>query len=413
MIRRFGLLYALFSVLVLVLLVVLVLVRLTNARSGNLDEAEASFQRLRSQLAGQSDGDTPATTLLRDYASIVPTARAVVLFDPERGLRYVWTADADLLAVPQNDLSAFRGFPGYDLNDVSQVRLRDEVSLPGGSDFYIDVVYRVLSFGDAYPALRDSLISLLVFAFLTVLVALALGRAEAARADGTPARPRNEPSHRSHPPAATPSADRTADSTPQPSESTPPPAPETHERASSADPDHDYEEIPVEEIAIEPGDPGTLFNPVTGLSHRDHLERRLGLELERSAYNDQDLTCLIIRFQTMSGEDAYAERAKQILATFQFEDLCFEYDPTSYCVVLPNTELPQGLRQAESFRKRHPDSIIGLSARNGRLVEARRVLTEAERSLSHAANESGGIVGFRPDPRKYRQFVTQHLATEE
>ena len=131
MIRRFGLLYALFSVLVLILLVVLVLVRLTNARSANLDEAEASFQRLRSQLAGQSDADTPATTLLRDYASIVPTARAVVLFDPERGLRYVWTADADLLAVPHSDLSAYRGFPEYDLNDVSQVRLRDEVSLPG------------------------------------------------------------------------------------------------------------------------------------------------------------------------------------------------------------------------------------------------------------------------------------------
>lgn len=396
--RRFGLLYTVFSVVVLVVLVVLVLARLTNARSANLDEAEASFQRLRSQLAEPDDGDRRATDVLRDYASVVPTARAVVLFDPERGLRYVWTADSDLLDVPGSDFSGFRGFPEYDLKDAGQVRLRDQVTTADGSRFYLDVVYRVLSFPDAYPALRDSLISLLVFAFLTVLVALVLGRADApaATSEREPATgPRDEPPARPAP------------------EPPPRPAPETHESAARAEPDRAYEEIPVEEIATDPGDPGTLFNPVTGLSHREHLERRLGLELERSAYNDQDLTCLIIRFPEIAGEDTYVDRAKQILATFQFEDLCFEYDETSYCVVLPNTELPQGLRQAESFRKRHPDSTIGLSARNGRLVEAHRVLTEAERSLNHAANEPGGIVGFRPDPRKYRQFVTQHLASEE
>lgn len=411
MIRRFGLLYTVFSVLVLVVLVVLVLGRLTNARNTNLSEAEASFGRLRSQLAERSEAEAPATEMLREYASIVPTVRAVVLFDPERGLRYVWTADADLLTVPGSDFAGFRGFPEYRLNDVSQVRLRDQIALDDGSRFYLDAVYRVLSFTDAYPALRDSLVSLLVFAFLTVLVALALGRADGApsrtRAASAPAYPTGAPVEAPVPEAPAPEPEYA------PPGSNAVVAPETHDRPPEPDWDHSYEEISVEEIATEPGDPGTLFNPVTGLSHRDHLERRLGLELERSAYNDQDLTCLIVRFPGLTGEEAYVEGAKQVLGTFQFEDLCFEYDPTSYCVVLPNTELPQGLRQAESFRKRHPDSIIGLSARNGRLVEANRVLTEAERSLDHAANEPGGIVGFRPDPRKYRQFVTQHLAGEE
>ena len=41
-----------------------------------------------------------------------------------------------------------------------------------------------------------------------------------------------------------------------------------------------------------------------------------------------------------------------------------------------------------------------------------RLLAEAERSLDHARTEPGGIVGFRPDPRKYRQFVTQHLRND-
>lgn len=409
MIRRFGLLYTVFSIVVLAVLVVLVLGRLTNARNANLDEAEASFQRLRSQLAERSETDAPATDVLREYASIVRTARAVVLFDPDRGLRYVWTAEADLLAVPGGDFAGFRGFPEYRLDDVSQVRLRDQVAVADGSRFYLDVVYRVLSFGDAYPALRDSLVSLLVFAFLTVLVALALGRGERVRASAPTATRSPEPAGA---PVEAPEDEEPTPEQPR-AQTVSSPAPETHEPAAETDGDHSYEEIPVEEIATEPGDPGTLFNPITGLSHREHLERRLGLELERSAYNDQDLTCLIVRFPSLPGEEAYAERAKQVLATFQFEDLCFEYDATSYCVVLPNTELPQGLRQAESFRKRHPDSIIGLSARNGRLVEAHRVLTEAERSLNHAASEPGGIVGFRPDPRKYRQFVTQHLGSEE
>jgi len=196
--------------------------------------------------------------------------------------------------------------------------------------------------------------------------------------------------------------------------------PETHATRPAAGPESEdfaFEEIPLEELATQPGDPGTLFNPVTGLSHHDHLERRLGLELERSAYNDQDLVCLLVRFAGLSGagtgSEAYVERARQILSTFQFEDLCFEYDDSTYCVVLPNTELPQGLRQAESFHKRHPECHIGLSARNGRLVEARRILTETERSLSHAATEPARVVGFRPDPRKYRQFVTRQMSVEE
>ncbi|MFW6291425.1 MAG: hypothetical protein ACOC7V_03780, partial [Spirochaetota bacterium] len=193
-------------------------------------------------------------------------------------------------------------------------------------------------------------------------------------------------------------------------------APETHDHRPVEEAEADdlaYEEISLEELATQPSEPGTLFNPVTGLSHHDHLERRLGLELERSAYNDQDLVCVLVRFAQLSGPEAYVERARQILSTFQFEDLCFEYDENTFCVVLPNTELPQGLRQAESFHKRHPDCHIGLSARNGRLVEARRILTETERSLGHAATEQAGVVGFRPDPRKYRQFVTRQMSVDE
>ncbi len=394
MTRRFGLIYTIFSILVLTVLTVLAIGRLSSARTANLDEAQSSYQRLRAQLV-EAGAAPPVSNALREYATVVPTVQSLVLFDPDRGLRYVWTADNGILAIDRDAFDSFRGFPDYRLNDVRQIRFRDDVA----EDFYLDAVYRVLSFEDAYIPLRDSLIALLGFAFVTVLIVLALGHSGSTRVG-----PEEAPTTHSTPsPEVEPVISSAA-------------TPETHDHrpagAANAE-DFAYEEISIDELATEPGEPGTLFNPVTGLSHHDHLERRLGLELERSAYNDQDLVCLLVRFAELSGPEEYVERAKQILSAFQFADLCFEYDDSAFCVVLPNTELPQGLRQAESFHKRHPECHIGLSARNGRLVEARRLLTETERSLSHAATDSARVVGFRPDPRKYRQFVTRQMSVDE
>ena len=441
--RRFGLLYTIFSLVVLAVLVILVLVRLNTARALNIDEVEASYRRLQGQLRTESMTLDQVPDILRDYASIVPSVDALVFYHPELGIRYAWSSTATLVAVSRSELDDYRGFPEYRLNEITQYQARDPISLAGEASrpdgtFYLDAVYTVLGFDDAYLPLRDSLISLLIFAFLTVLVLLGLNRPvrDAESGDGSPAPPATSEARTSraaHAAAGTsespgsgqpaaiaqhetaaPAAGRDRES----ASSQPTPQPESDEAPAqrtvspAADDRFSYEEISLEEVATDPGEPGTLFNPITGLSHRDHLDRRLSLELERSAYNDQDLTCLLVRFAHLQADDEFVEKAKQILATFQFEDLCFEYDENTFCVILPNTELPQGIRQAEAFRKRHPDALLGLSARNGRLVEAQRVLKEAERSLSHAASEPGGIVGFRPDPRKYRQFVTQHLDGE-
>ncbi len=398
MYRRFGLIYSIFSLLVLVGLIVLVLARLSSTRSANLAEMEASFRRLQNDVAISAAGDHSLSQVLREYTRVVPSVRALVAYDLERGLRYVWAADTALLGFTRTELESFRGFPTYRLNDISEVRLREQLPSPQDGRLYLDAVYRVLTFSQAYPALRDSLIALIGFAFLTVLVILALdrtGRAAAAAADVPPV-----------------AAERGAEASPGRAAKSAQGRARTDAPPDAPEPDHeeDFEEVPVEELATDPGEPGTLFNPVTGLSHRLHLDRRLGLELERSAYNDQDLACLLVRFAGISGGEAYVTRAKQVLATFQFEDLCFEYDDSTFCVILPNAELPQALRQAQAFRAQHPQSTIGLSSRNGRLVEAHRILMEADRSLRHAEKEPGRIVGFQPDPRKYRQYITQQTS---
>lgn len=390
MYRRFGLLYVVFSLLVLAVLVVLVVVRVNTTREFNVQEAQTSFIRLQGRIRealdagdGRIGGGDPGP-IIREYAEQVPTVQAIVLYDPNEGFRYVWTSNVDILPFAKSDLSEFRGFPSYDISEVSQIKTSAPFDIDSSSRLYVDGIYGVLSFSDVYAPLRDSLITLLAFAFVTVLIAIGLNMSRKPRA--TDDHPADQPAETARP-------------------DTPPEAP--------AEPL--LEEVDIEEIATDPGEPGTLFNPVTNLSYREHLEKRLGLELERAAYNNQDLTCILVRFEDAAeGSDAYNQRAEQILASFRFEDLCFEYGNDAFCMILPNAELSRGIREAESFKGDHRGKMyFGLSARNGRLVEASRVLGEAERSLDHAHREPGGIVGFRPDPRKYRQFVTQHLGSSE
>ncbi len=417
MLRRFGLVYSLFSLLVLVVLSVLVLGRLNNARTAHLQTSQASFARLSSRLVDQfSDPDSldALRAELRSYAEITQNVDALLLYDLDEGLAYVWARTQEVMTIAPDDYSAFRGFPDYSISDVSRVMLRGDLGEETRGRLYVDAVYAVLTWEDAYSPIRDSLIALLAFAFLTVIVILVLGSSGGARSPATAGAPTEDRSA-SRPAAASRSPERRR---PTPTESEPESAPvappETLDPApEAAATEPTSQPVVVEEVPIEGGEPGTLVNPVTGLSFKQHLTRRLGLELERSAYNDQDLSVMLVRFSKLSGPEAHAQAAASILATFQYEDLCFEYDETTFCVVLPNTELPQAIKQAEAFRRSHPQVVIGMSARNGRLVEASRVLAEADRSLAHAANEAGGVVGFRPDPRKYRQYVTQKMTDQD
>jgi GGDEF domain-containing protein len=398
MLRRFGLFYTVFSLVVLLALAGLLLGRLNTVRSQNIQEVESSFRRLKSDL-GRLDSIEAMRAHLREYAALVPAIETLLLFDPDRGLQYVWASDTDVLRIPGGDFSAFRGLPEYDFPEVRQIRLRDDLGREvGGYRLYIDAIYTVLAFPDAYLPLRDCLIALLGFALLTVVLMLVLGSdRRVVREEKSPKQssPEPAPESRSEPPVEQPARHA--------------PAPETH---ASPEPDL-LHEVPLEEIALDSGEPGSLVNATTGLSYREHLARRLGLELERSAHNDQDLACLLIRFRGIANTEMYVQAAALVLSTFQYEDLCFEFDDQSFCVILPNTELPQAIKQSEAFRRRHPEAIMGLSARNGRLVESKRVLAEAERSLAHAEHEPGGIVGFRPDPRKYRQFVSQNFGERD
>lgn len=400
MVRRFGLIYAVFSIIVLIVVVVVGLLRVNTTREGNLAEQEASFRRLISDMA-DTESPRPIGEIGGEYVRLIPRIGALVVTATDSGIRYLWAADQDILGFQTEDLDTFRGVVSFNTNELSQVRLTESLRLAGGATIVVDAVYTVLTFSDAYPALRDSLIMLVGFAFLTVLVIILFSVGAAA-----PPAQTTDPQAVNHREPAS----KTAVSNTTPVSS--PPADETAPAAYQdvvGEPDGQMEEIPLDALSGTTPAPGSLFNPLTGLSYEDYLIKRLGSEIDRAAYNDQDLSVVLIRIPNLKRpSEVYSTAAAAVLETFAFEDLCFEYEGSSFCVLLPNTELADAIRLAEEFQsKRAQAARIGVAARNGRLVEAERMLKEAALALGRAARESGGIVGFRPDPQKYRQYLTQ------
>lgn len=387
MVRRFGLIYAIFSITVLIVVAVVGLLRVNTTREGNLAEQEASFRRLVSDMA-ETESPRPISEIGREYVRLIPQIDALVVTATDTGIRYLWAADQDVLGFQTEDLHAFRGVVSFNTSEVSQVRLTESLRLGTGVTIVVDGIYTVLTFSDAYPALRDALIMLVGFAFLTVLVIILLSVGTTTQAP--PADHRETAPKPAETPTATPADSPTTDT-------------------PTDTPEEQMEEIPLEALSGTTPAPGSLFNPLTGLSYQDYLLKRLASEIDRAAYNDQDLSVVLIRIPGLvRPSEVYTTAAHAVLETFAFEDLCFEYEESSFCVLLPNTELSEAIRLVEEFQsKRVQAARIGIAARNGRLVEADRMLNEAALALSRAARESGGIVGFHPDPQKYRQYITQ------
>jgi GGDEF domain-containing protein len=403
--RPWGLIYTLSALVVLLGLSIVFVLRLNTAREANIRESQASYDHLSLLLSEENDLFSVAE-VLDDYFGDVEPAVAVALYYPRQGMVFLRARQPSLMQLGREELQTFEGFPVYDAGEVSWMLMRKAVQLGSEDDesIYLDVLYRIVTFEDIYPLLRDTLISLLLFAILLIAVALIAGRGEPDQAPthsaarSTTGTPDLEPDHQPDVQEASEPVSRTMN---------PLIVPETHATDADRSPETNSEEIEVEEVPADETPAGSLFDPMTGLSYEQHLNRKLGLELERAAYNDQDLSCMIISFDRSNAAAKRSEWAQHILDAFQFEDLCFSFGEHSFCVILPNTELPQAIRQATEFQmKYHPDAV-GISARNGRLVEAGRVLKETSRSLEHARTHPSRVVGFRPDPKKYRQFVSE------
>lgn len=360
--------YALLSLLFVIALAVFFVARLTVIRDQNLDASARAFSliRQRAEQVTTSAGSAEETKELMRPESSSDRLEAVILYAVGDGVSYLWARS------PQYTDGGFTGgtgVPQLTYNELTQMKFTATVGEE--EPYVVEALFTVLDRNDLYPLLRISLIAVLAVALLATLLALVGAQ------QGRPQR------------------DHSAVAQEEP---TTPPRREIRK-----------EEQDVARGAQTP-DNEPLFGP-SGLSREEYLLKRLSLELERAAYNEQDLTLLVLEYE---GQEQYDERyllhARQLLDHFGFEDLAFEKGPR-FVVVFPNTTLREGLTTVERYKKEILDSgpttemdhpYAGLSSRNGRLIDGQRLLSEAVLALKKSHDTPGRILGFEPDPEKYR-----------
>ncbi|MDY7028246.1 MAG: hypothetical protein SVR04_08125 [Spirochaetota bacterium] len=157
-----------------------------------------------------------------------------------------------------------------------------------------------------------------------------------------------------------------------------------------------------------------IYTPDSLLCYEEYFAERLDNELRRSASFDQDLVLALLHCDTSQSRERYIRIAEEVREFFTFHDLLFEYNDHVIAVILPNTDIDEGIARLSDFQRvlfktaEHAtaDVSIGLSSRNGRLISYDRITEEAMAALRRAQKDrTTKLIGFRPDPGKYRTFI--------
>ncbi len=410
-----SLLFKIFSLVFFVGLLAYAGYQLKVKRDDGLRAARVAVETVRARLQEALQAAPPDgrrfETVARAELDRVEALRVLVLSSPGRGVVYVLARNRSYLIDPPESSRAVRGQLDLRFNPLLDAR----ITLPFGppaSRLQLDALMRVLGRDAVFPILKDVMIILFAFVLavvLFILITLSVSRPRAAGSlppefDGDLGEP-GEPFAR-HPPAA----------------ATPPPQPSPRTPAGSSPP-------PAPAPGFEPESAGserTLFSARTGLVWGEYMEERLRFELERAASFDQDLVLALIspdplRRRPPSVRPAAAERihrglAQRVLGRYPLRDLVFEWKDYTIGLIVPDKSLDQAVTDLDAFRKSVKDAAwedgpvtvsIGLSSRNGRLIDQGVLLREALAALARASREGGNsLIAFRADPDKFRRVVT-------
>jgi hypothetical protein len=168
--------------------------------------------------------------------------------------------------------------------------------------------------------------------------------------------------------------------------------------------------------------PKGLYSPHGNIGWEAYTTDRLESELHRCASNEQDLVFIAIEFKNSGRPDKsfYNRLAEDTVNFFTLRDLIFEKGERGISVIFPNIDLDAGFAKSEEYHNRilkkytdiltsKTDLCMGLSSRSGRLIDAERLMFEAEEALERAlVDPVSPIVAFKSDPEKYRAFIASH-----
>ena len=384
--KKASLFFTVFGITVLIAIIAVFSLRVYFERKANAAENRENFKTLEntvasSYLAKGNFSHAFFSESMRQFIEKHPAYLSVVVYSAE-GPHYIYAEDPNLLAFPaDNHLLDWDGAPIFTIRPFFEEVLSSEISIPNRQGTFLSAVTVILPQTSLFLFIRDTIIAAAGLLVLTIIfIAVYPFMRE---------RPANKRSNH-----------------------------EPLERRPSASSDHIPEPLaPVRQKpdCVEEKEPSSgLFSPETGLGWQQYLDSRLSFELRRSASYDQDLVLALFRGEGLQKRSSeYVRTAKFLLQHFLFQDMLFEYGQNGFAVILPNTELDEAIKEAETFienvcEKNVSGCIfsVGISSRNGRLINGNRLITEASMALSKAFNDPDNkIIAFRSDPEKYRQYI--------
>ncbi len=124
----------------------------------------------------------------------------------------------------------------------------------------------------------------------------------------------------------------------------------------------------------------------------------------------KDLVLAEFKFTSEPGSDQWKLAGEVATECFTLNDLRFAVAEDKFAVIFPNRDLNEGLSLCQNFAKSFSvmsgKNMIyaGLSSRNGRDMDAERLMTETKAALFKCTDEEN-IVALETDPEKYRDFI--------
>ncbi len=164
--------------------------------------------------------------------------------------------------------------------------------------------------------------------------------------------------------------------------------------------------------------PSTIHEKTTEYTNKESFPLlKLTNELKRAASFDQDLTLVLIKTEQdfiKTNNSSFLEFLHEI---FSYSDLIFKYSETEFALILPNEDIDSGIARIRDFDQNASNKFnilslypfhYGLSSRNGRLIDGQILYSEASAALRKSLQDNDAhIIGFRPDPAKYREFLSK------
>ena len=124
----------------------------------------------------------------------------------------------------------------------------------------------------------------------------------------------------------------------------------------------------------------------------------------------KDLVLADFKFTSAPTSDHWKLAGEVAAECFTLNDLRFAVSDDKFTVIFPDRDLHEGLALCQNFVKSF--SVMsgknmlyaGLSSRNGRQMDAERLMTETKAALFKCTDEEN-IVALETDPDKYRDFI--------